>query len=235
MKIGIPKEIKPLEGRVGLVPEACAELVALGHRVFLERDAGNASGSRDEDYRARGVEILADAGSVYAEAELVVKVKEPVGPELEMLQAGHRLFSFLHLAANPALLRKLLDIGLTAVAFETDGSRRGELHPGLEHLAVARGHGHAALDRHHDLVPPLGAVMLQVLVGPGEGVVPALELGAPDVDAAVGVGGGAELELEDEILGELAGGPELLNLPVLGASSGPLPCPLPRSGGSPIQ
>jgi len=131
MKIGIPMEIKPLEGRVGLVPDACGELVALGHRVFIEQGAGEASGCTDDAYRARGVEVLPDAGSVYSEAELVVKVKEPMGPELDMLRGDQRLFCFLHLAASLDLMKKLLEIGLTAIAFETlaDGGRLPILEP----------------------------------------------------------------------------------------------------------
>ncbi|MGD8914492.1 MAG: alanine dehydrogenase, partial [Candidatus Thiodiazotropha sp.] len=77
MKIGIPKEIKPLEGRVGLVPEACGELVKAGHLVMLEQGAGSASGYRDQVYQEAGVRILPDAQSLYDQAELVVKVKEP--------------------------------------------------------------------------------------------------------------------------------------------------------------
>jgi alanine dehydrogenase len=119
MLIAIPKEIKPLEGRVGLVPSACSELLKSGHRVFLQAGAGERSGYSDMEYRELGVEILPDAGSLYEQAELIVKVKEPVGPELEMLRGDHVLFSFLHLAAQQQLLQSLLDIGLTAIAFET--------------------------------------------------------------------------------------------------------------------
>ena len=119
MQIGIPKEIKPLEGRVALVPEAAAELVAAGHRVLLQHDAGLASGYPDEAYRRRGVSVVADAGTLYREATLIVKVKEPVGPELDLLRADHLLFSFLHLAAEPELTRRLCAIGLTAIGFET--------------------------------------------------------------------------------------------------------------------
>jgi alanine dehydrogenase len=119
MRIGIPREIKPLEGRVGLVPEACAELVQQGHEVFLESGAGDASGFGNEHYRALGVEILPDAASVFERAQLLLKVKEPMGAELDMLRGDHLLFCFLHLAAMPDLLQRLLDIGLTAVAFET--------------------------------------------------------------------------------------------------------------------
>jgi len=119
MLVGIPREIKPLEGRVGLVPEACAELVHAGHQVFLEQGAGEASGFPDEVYRAAGVNILPDAEALYKRAKLVVKVKEPVGPELKLLREDHLLFSFLHLAAEPVLMKKLQRMGLTAIAFET--------------------------------------------------------------------------------------------------------------------
>ncbi len=119
MKIGIPKEIKPLEGRVGLVPEACGELARAGHRVMIETGAGAFSGYTDEAYRRLGVEILPDAPSVYAQAELIIKVKEPYGPEPEMLRRGQLLFCFLHLAADEGLTRRLLDSGVVGIAFET--------------------------------------------------------------------------------------------------------------------
>jgi alanine dehydrogenase len=120
MKLGIPREIKPLEGRVGLVPDACGELIRAGHQVFLEIGAGDASGYPDTLYIDQGVTILPDADQLYDEGELIVKVKEPVGPELQgRLQSHHLLFSYLHLAAEQALMERLLEIGLTAVAFET--------------------------------------------------------------------------------------------------------------------
>ncbi|WP_456375712.1 alanine dehydrogenase [Thiolapillus sp.] len=119
MRIAIPKEIKPLEGRVALVPDAAAELVHAGHEVFLEKNAGQASGHTDDQYEKLGVKILPDAAAAYETGQMILKVKEPVGPELELLQAHHLLFSFLHLAALPELTRRLCEIGLTAVAFET--------------------------------------------------------------------------------------------------------------------
>jgi len=87
MLVGIPREIKPLEGRVGLVPQACGELIHAGHQVFLEQGAGEASGFSDEVYSAVGVKILPDAEALYRRAELVIKVKEPVGPELDLSAA----------------------------------------------------------------------------------------------------------------------------------------------------
>jgi alanine dehydrogenase len=125
MKIGIPKEIKPLEGRVGLVPEACAELLKAGHSVMLEQGAGSVSGYEDALYREAGVGIVSDAESLYAESELVVKVKEPYGDEPEMLRQGQLLFCFLHLAADEGLTQRLLKSGVTAIAFETVADRGG--------------------------------------------------------------------------------------------------------------
>ncbi|MEJ2529018.1 MAG: alanine dehydrogenase [Gammaproteobacteria bacterium] len=119
MLIGIPTEIKPQEGRVGLIPSACDELIRSGHKVFLQSGAGEISGYPDSEYAALGVEIVPDARDVYALGELIVKVKEPVAPELDLLRPDHMLFSFLHLAANRDLLQRLMQIGLTAIAFET--------------------------------------------------------------------------------------------------------------------
>lgn len=125
MKIGVPTEIKPLEGRVGLVPEACAELRRAGHSVLLQAGAGTASGYPDEHYTQYGVVIVADAPTLYADAELVVKVKEPYGDEPEMLRRGQLLFCYLHLAADEKLTRRLLHSGVTALAFETLEDRGG--------------------------------------------------------------------------------------------------------------
>jgi alanine dehydrogenase len=127
MRIGIPKEIKVLEGRVGLVPEACAQLIKAGHEVLVEQGAGLLSGYRDEDYRVAGARVVEDAAALYGGAELIVKVKEPVEGDLALLRADHRLFCYLHLAALPDLARRLCDLGLTAVAFETVEDEDGNL------------------------------------------------------------------------------------------------------------
>lgn len=119
MHIGIPREIKALEGRVGLVPDACSELVAAGHAVLVESGAGQLSGYADAQYRAAGVTLCESAAELYEAAELVVKVKEPIEADLVHFRREHILFSYLHLAANPALTQRLQDIGLTAIAFET--------------------------------------------------------------------------------------------------------------------
>lgn len=119
MHIGIPREIKPWEGRVALLPSAVRELVADGHAVSVEHDAGIHSGYSDAQYEAAGAAMCADAASLYGAAELIVKVKEPVAGDLELLRPEHLLFCYLHLAALPGLTRQLQDIGVTAVAFET--------------------------------------------------------------------------------------------------------------------
>ncbi len=119
MHIGIPKEVKIREGRVGLIPEACADLVRAGHRVLLEMGAGAESGYSDALYRNVGVEIMDDAESLYGSAQLIVKVKEPQAQDLALLNPSHTLFCYLHLAAEPALARRLQEIGVTAIAFET--------------------------------------------------------------------------------------------------------------------
>lgn len=123
MRIGIPKEIKPLEGRVALVPEAVGELVNAGHEVLVQAGAGELSGYPDSAYTAHGARILPDAAALYGQARLLVKVKEPVAPEYDLLRPDHVVFSYLHLAATPQLARVLRQKGLTAVAFETRGGR----------------------------------------------------------------------------------------------------------------
>jgi len=119
MRIGIPRELKPLEGRVGLIPAAAAELVRHGHQVFIEKNAGIKSGYTDDNFRSVGVEVLNTAAEVYGKAEMIVKVKEPIKADLDLLRKEHLLFCYLHLAALPDLTETLKKIGLTAVAFET--------------------------------------------------------------------------------------------------------------------
>ena len=127
MRIGIPRETKTLEGRVALVPAACGDLVRSGHEVFIESSAGEKSGFTDADFEAVGVGILPDAAALYGKAELVVKVKEPIEGDLQHLRAEHLLFCYLHLAAEPRLTERLLEIGLTGVAFETVEEADGSL------------------------------------------------------------------------------------------------------------
>ena len=127
MRIGVPKEIKPNEGRVVLIPEAAAQLVSQGHDVFVQSHAGVISGYSDTEYVNSGVKIVPDASALYNSAELIVKVKEPVEPELSLLKKEHILFSYLHLAALPDLTQSLCSIGLKAIGFETVELDNGKL------------------------------------------------------------------------------------------------------------
>lgn len=119
MKIGVPMETKPMEARVALIPYAVAELVQAGHAVFVQASAGLLSGYSDAEFVAAGATVLPSAEAVFASADLIVKVKEPIAGDLALLESRHLLFCYLHLAPNPELSRRLCDIGLTAVAFET--------------------------------------------------------------------------------------------------------------------
>ncbi len=119
MIVGVPKEIKIHEYRVGLTPASASEFVRNGHNVIVETGAGAGIGFSDDDYRAIGAEIIATASQVFAQAEMIVKVKEPQLPECEMLTENHLLYTYLHLAADPAQTDALLKSGCTAIAYET--------------------------------------------------------------------------------------------------------------------
>ena len=137
MHIGVPREIKTLEGRVGLVPSACSVLLRDGHQVFIERDAGRKAGFPDEAYLALGVKVVADAAALFDVATLIVKVKEPQPSELALLGPQHTLFGYLHLAGDFELARRLADTGCTAIAFETvrDADGRLPLLAPMSHIA----------------------------------------------------------------------------------------------------
>lgn len=138
MRIGVPKETKTLEGRVALVPAACGDLVRAGHTVYIESGAGRKSGFSDEDYTRIGVQVVADAAALYEAGELIVKVKEPIEGDLALLRRHHLLFCYLHLAPLPELTRRLLDIGLCGVAFESVEDEHGGL-PLLAPMSVIAG------------------------------------------------------------------------------------------------
>ncbi len=119
MKIAIPTEIKVQEKRVALAPMACSQLIQQGHQLYLQSGAGIASGYSDKQYAHYGVNICADAVSLYDMGELILKVKEPQPEEWGFLRSEQLLFCYLHLAAEPKLLKHLKSIGVTAIAFET--------------------------------------------------------------------------------------------------------------------
>ncbi len=119
MRVGTVKEIKNHEYRVGLTPESARELVAHGHEVWVEAGAGNGIGASDEDYRAAGATIKAAAAEIFAECEMVVKVKEPQAVERAQLRKGQILYTYLHLAPDPEQTADLVKSGVTAIAYET--------------------------------------------------------------------------------------------------------------------
>jgi alanine dehydrogenase len=119
MRIGVPREIKPDEYRVGLTPTAVREYVAHGHQVLVEAGAGAEAGYADQAYRRAGAKLVADAEAVFGQAELVVKVKEPQPQEWARLTERHILFTYLHLAPDPAQAEGLLASGCAAIAYET--------------------------------------------------------------------------------------------------------------------
>ncbi len=119
MKIGVPKEVKNHEYRVALTPVGAHELTQHGHEVFVQRDAGTGSQIPDEEYVAAGAKIIDGADDVWAEAEMVLKVKEPVAEEYHRLRDDLTLFTYLHLAADKPLTERLIEAGTTAIAYET--------------------------------------------------------------------------------------------------------------------
>ncbi|WP_395646546.1 alanine dehydrogenase [Terricaulis sp.] len=127
MRVGCPKEIKVHEYRVGLTPESAAELVRSGHEVLLETKAGEGIGAPDKVYEKVGVKILPNADAVFAESEMIVKVKEPQAVEIARLKPNHVLFTYLHLAPDPAQAEGLMKSGATCIAYETVTDRDGRL------------------------------------------------------------------------------------------------------------
>lgn len=119
MVIGVPKELKDQEHRVALPPSAAYQLARRGHGVVIERNAGLGSGYPDADYLAAGARIVTEHATVFEKADLIVKVKEPLPSEYELLRPGHLLFTYLHLAADRSCTEALLKSGCTAIAYET--------------------------------------------------------------------------------------------------------------------
>ncbi len=169
MRVGVPREIKDHEYRVGLVPAGVAELVHAGHEVWVERGAAAGIGIPDERYAAAGARLVDGAEPIWRDAELVVKVKEPQAAERRLLHAGQVLFTYLHLAPDPAQTAELLASGATCIAYETVTAPGGAL-PLLTPMSEVAGR----------LAPQVGAHALEkaqggrgVLLGGVPGVAPA--------------------------------------------------------------
>ncbi len=198
--IGVAKEIKVMEGRVALIPAACAELVSAGHQVLVEHNVGLLSGYDNDLYCQAGATVVADAADLYRQAELIVKVKEPIAADLKHLKAHHRLFCYLHLAALPELAAELQRIGATAIAFETVVDAQGGL-PLLAPMSQIAGKI-AVQTGLHLLHQPLGGkgLLLGGVAGTPRGKVVVLgagQAGAAAVELAAAVG--AEVTVFDRL------------------------------------
>jgi len=173
MFVGVPKEIKDSEYRVGLVPSAVRELARSSHRVLVEANAGLGAGLTDANYRSVGAEIVPDADQIYARSELIVKVKEPLASERKKLRAGQVLFTYLHLAADPQQTADLMGSGVIAIAYETVTSAQGTL-PLLTPMSEVAGR----------MAPHVGARCLEKENG-GRGVLLGGVPGVPPADVAI--------------------------------------------------
>jgi alanine dehydrogenase len=169
MRIGVPKEIKVHEYRVGLVPASVRELTGRGHEVIVETGAGAGIGCGDEVYRAAGAAIAPDAAGVFKAADMVVKVKEPQPHEIPMLREGQVLFTYLHLAPDPEQTKGLLQSGCTAIAYETVTGPGGTL-PLLQPMSEVAGRLAAQVAARYLEKPEGGA---GILLGGVPGVSPA--------------------------------------------------------------
>lgn len=197
MLVGVPKEIKDNENRVGLIPATVKSLVTAGHRVLIQQGAGVGSGISDEEYRQAGA-LLVDTAEEAWSAQLVIKVKEPIASEYHLLRADLLLFTYLHLASNLPLTLALLDAGTTAIAYETVQTLSGQL-PLLMPMSEVAGR----------MASQVGAYYLQrsnggcgVLMGgvPGVASAKVLILGGGVVGhnaAKVAVGMGAQVTITD--------------------------------------
>ena len=198
MRIGVPTEVKNHEYRVAITPAGVAEFVRRGHQVVIQAGAGAGSAITDDDFSAAGATIIPDADSVWAQADLLLKVKEPIAPEYHRLRAGQVLFTYLHLAADAEGTKALLNSGTTAIAYETVQLADGSL-PLLAPMSEVAGR----------LAPQVGAYSLMrnsggrgVLPGGVPGVAPAkvtvIGGGVSGVNAAtIALGLGAEVTILD--------------------------------------
>jgi len=177
MRVGVPKEIKDHEDRVGLVPSSVAELVHHGHEVLVERGAGVGAGLGDDQYTAAGARIAESAEEIFSQSEMIVKVKEPLAVERKRLRRGQVLFTYLHLAPDREQTEDLLKSGVTAIAYETVTSPTGTL-PLLTPMSEVAGR----------LAPQVGAHYLERAAG-GRGVLLGGVPGVPPAEVVV-LGGG---------------------------------------------
>lgn len=201
MLVGVPKEIKVHEYRVGLTPSSAREMVAHGHGVLVETGAGAGIGASDEDYRRAGAQVVATAAEIFGRAEMIVKVKEPQAAERRMLRPGQVLFTYLHLAPDPVQARELMASGAIGIAYETVTSAGGGL-PLLAPMSEVAGRMSVQAGAH--CLERAGGGM-GVLLGGVAGVAPAriviLGAGVVGTNAAqMAVGTGAQVVVIDKSL-----------------------------------
>ncbi|MET1754220.1 alanine dehydrogenase [Novosphingobium sp. RD2P27] len=208
MRVGTVREIKNHEYRVGLTPESACELVAHGHEVWVETGAGLGIGASDSDYEAQGARIEASAEAIFAECEMIVKVKEPQAGECAMLHEGQILYTYLHLAPDPEQTADLVKSGVTAIAYETVTGPGGAL-PLLKPMSQVAGRmsiqaGATALEKAHGG----RGVLLGGVPGVMPGKVAVIGGGVVGFNAAqMAVGLGADVTILDrspEVLERLA-------------------------------
>ncbi|MBA6412940.1 alanine dehydrogenase [Parahaliea sp. F7430] len=204
MLVGVPREVKSHENRVGLTPAGVKELVQQGHTVLLERDAGAAVGFDNAQYQAAGAEVVDSAAELFAQAEMILKVKELQPDECELLRPGQLLFAYLHLAPDPEQTRRLLDSGAACIAYETVTSDGAGL-PLLAPMSEVAGRMSVQAGAHHLESAQGGNGML---LGGVAGVAPAKVLviggGVVGINAArVAMGMGADVTLLDRDLERL--------------------------------
>jgi alanine dehydrogenase len=204
MRIGVPTEIKDNEYRVGMTPSGVRDLASDGHTVYVQKGAGNGSGFADEEYASAGAKILPDADAVYKEAEMIVKVKEPIEADLKRMKDGQLLFTYLHLAPVPDLTKTLLQKKITGIAYETITGRGGSL-PLLTPMSEVAGRMSVHVGAYYLHKPNKGR---GVLLGGVPGVLPAdvviIGGGVVGINAAkMAVGLGAKVTILDTNLDRL--------------------------------
>jgi len=170
MRIGVPTEIKDNEYRVGMTPAGVRDLTSDGHEVLVQKGAGNGSGFSDEEYEAAGGKIAPDADTVFRDADMIVKVKEPIEADLKRLRDGQLLFTYLHLAPVPDLTKALLDKKITGIAYETITDERKRTLPLLTPMSEVAGRMSVHVGAYYLHKPNGGR---GVLLGGVPGVLPA--------------------------------------------------------------
>ena len=204
MIVGLPKEIKDNEYRVGLTPAGVRALTDAGHKVVVERSAGDGSGFDDKLYERAGARILETADDVWSSGEMIVKVKEPIAPEYPRMRDGHLLFTYLHLAPDNELTKQLLDRRVTGIAYETITDRRGAL-PLLTPMSEVAGRMAIQVGAHYlEKMSGGGGVLLGGVPGVPAARVVIIGGGVVGTNAAkIAVGMGAHVTIIDNNLDRL--------------------------------